>query len=218
MSTAPASTGPTLAEAQLALGQMCLDRGEASAALDWFRAAARSENACAINMVGRCHERGWGTPEDPARAAGHFRRAAEMGDAWALFNLADLHAQGRGVARDDAAAYALYLEAARRGIVRAFNMLGLFHEAGRVGPPDCAKAADFFRVGGAAGDCWGAFNHGRLLLGQGRQQEALPWFERALATGFPHFHAAMAEAMAGQDDPALADLARRAAARAGKEP
>ncbi|MFG1429704.1 tetratricopeptide repeat protein [Xanthobacter sp. V2C-8] len=205
---------PTMDEVHLALGQMCLDRGDRAHALDWFRAAARAGNACAFNMIGRCHDLGWGTAPDPAAAVPYFRRAAAMGDGWALFNLADLHARGRGVAHDDPVAYALYLEAARRGIGRAYNMLGLFHEAGRAVPADREKAADFFRAGGEIGDCWAAFNLGRLLLEDGARKAALPWLEQALETGFPHFHQAMAEAIGEQDDPALAALARRAAARA----
>ncbi|WP_247888897.1 tetratricopeptide repeat protein [Azospirillum brasilense] len=124
--------GPGIIDVQLALGQQCLDRGGAdrARAVEWFRIAARSGDARAVNMLGRCHEHGWGVPADPVLAAAHYRRAADLGDAWALFNLADLHCRGLGVPADDAEASRLYAAAARRGNVKALNMLGLFHESG----------------------------------------------------------------------------------------
>lgn len=206
--------GLTLPEVHLALGQIALDRGKGAAALDWFRAAARAGDARGFNMIGRCHERGWGVPPDAAAAARHYRRAAMLGDTWALFNLADLHCRGLGVAQDDAAAFALYLAAARRGHVKSLNMLGLFLECGRAVPADAARAADCFRAAGDGGDCWGAFNCARLLLAEKKIEAALPWFERALATGFADFHGAMADALEAQADDRLVALARRAAALA----
>ncbi|WP_353860034.1 sel1 repeat family protein [Azospirillum formosense] len=204
--------GPDIIDVQLALGQQCLDRGgaERARAVEWFRIAARSGDARAVNMLGRCHEHGWGVPADPVQAAAYYRRAAELGDAWALFNLADLHCRGLGVAADDAEAYRLYAAAARRGNVKALNMLGLFHEAGRAVAEDGAGARRLFQAAAEGGDCWGRFNHARLLLQDGRVEEALAWFARALETGFPDFYRGMAAALAGQPDPRLRALAQRA--------
>lgn len=199
------------------LGQIALDRGEASQALEWFRSAARSGDAAAFNMLGRCHERGWGTEPDSSAAARYYLKAADLGDVWAMFNLADLHCRGDGVARDDEAAHALYLAAARRGHVKSLNMLGLFHEAGRSVPPDRAAALAFFRAAAEGGDCWGRFNLARLLLADGFMAEALGWFERALDSGFPDFHRAMGEALADEADARLLALSRSAFALASGE-
>ena len=209
--------GPDIIDVQLALGQQCLDRGgaEQARAVEWFRIAARSGDPRAVNMLGRCHEHGWGVPADPVQAAAHYRRAAELGDAWAPFNLADLHCRGVGVPADDAEAYRLYADAARKGNVKALNMLGLFHEAGRAVPEDGAGARRFFQAAAEGGDCWGRFNHARLLVQDGRTEEALAWFARALETGFPDFYRSMAAALADQPDPRLRALAQRAAALAG---
>lgn len=212
------SPGLSITDTQLALGQSCLDRGEGEQAVAWFRSAARSGDARAVNMLGRCHEHGWGVPADPRQAAAHYRKAADLGDAWALFNLADLHCRGVGVPADDEAAYRLYAAAASKGNVKALNMLGLFHESGRAVPEDPAGARAFFKAAAEGGDCWGRFNHARTLLLDGRRDEALRWFRRALDSGFPDFFRSMAAALAPHPDPQLQALARQALALAEPAP
>ncbi|MFC0284611.1 tetratricopeptide repeat protein [Camelimonas abortus] len=203
----------TTVEVQLALGQSALDRGDGRAALEWFRAAARGGDARAFNMIGRCYERGWGVKPDPAMAADWFRRAAAMGDAWAMFNLADLYCRGHGVPADPEAAFGLYARSARRGNAKALNMLGLFREEGRFGPPDLKAAAELFHAAAKGGDCWGAFNLGRLLAQAGETALARGWFEKALAAGFPDFWRAMAAALEESGMAELAPLARQARQR-----
>lgn len=205
---------PTLVEVQLVLGQMHLDRKEPAAALEWFRSAARSGDARAFNMLGRCHEKGWGVRASPATAARYYRKAADRGDTWALFNLADLYYRGEGVLQDDASAYMLYAAAARRGHVKSLNMLGLFHESGRAVPADAGQAGDFYRAAAEGGDCWGCFNHARTLIANDEIETALTWFERAFHTGFSQFYRAMGEALAGLGDPRLAAIAARSLALA----
>nr|WP_237352015.1 tetratricopeptide repeat protein [Rhizobium sp. ACO-34A] len=202
-----------IVEAQLMLGQMALDRGEHDAAFEWFRVAAMGGDARALNMLGRCFERGWGTAPDLARAHDYFFHAAERGDAWAMFNLADLCSQS-GAYRDDAKAYALYVEAARRGVGKALNMIGLFHEDGRVVPADREQAATFFLAGAEGGDCWAQMNHARLLIENGNIDSALPWLERSLESGFPDFWATLGTGFAEHAEPRLRDICRRALALA----
>lgn len=200
----------TLVETQLALGQMHLDRGEPDKALEWFRAAARSGDARALNMLGRAYERGWGIAANTKEAAVYFRQAAERGDVWAMFNLADLHCRGEGVERDETAAYALYAEAARRGHAKSLNMLGLFHEDGAAVPRDLDKALSFFQAGAKAGDCWAQFNAARLLLSRGTTDEAIRWLTASFETGFPDYFRHLAEALEGNSDPRLAAIGAEA--------
>src|SRR5262249_16063188 len=58
---------------QLLLGQLLINgvgaRRDPHEALKWFRAAARARVPMAMNMVGRCHENGLGTPVHYAKAA-----------------------------------------------------------------------------------------------------------------------------------------------------
>ncbi len=80
------------AEAQARYGQMLLDgdgvEQDARQALHWFERAAGQDHVEAINMVGRCHDLGWGTPVDNARAAAWFQAAALRGLDWGMYNYA----------------------------------------------------------------------------------------------------------------------------------
>ena len=206
------------ADAHLLLGQLALNTGGAAQgqAPDWFRRAARSGDARAFTMLGRCYDQGWGVDADPAQAAACFRRAADLGDAWGLFNLADLYAQGRGVPQNDATAADLYAQAARKGLNKALNMLGLLHEEGRGVPLNPTAAREFFAAAADSGDCWGCFNHARMLIADGNSDAALPWLEQALTCGFPAFYQAMASALKDSADPRLQALRHRAEALTGE--
>lgn len=201
---------PDVIDALLMLGQLCLDRGEPAQARQWFHNAARGGDARALNMLGRCHELGWGGDPAPETAAAYYRKAADLGDAWAMFNLADLYFRGHGVPRNDEASYQLYAAAARKGHVKALNMLGRLHESGRGIPRNDAYARAYFQAAAEGGDCWGQFNHARMLLLAGALDQALVWLDRALNTGFPDFYRAMDEALHGHPDSQVQAMARRA--------
>ncbi len=208
----PPPAAPDITDAQLALGQMCLDQGgdARKQAVDWFRSAALGGDARAINMLGRCHENGWGVPADSARAAAHYRKAADLGDAWGMFNLADLHYRGLGVGQDDGLAFDLYAQAAAKGHAKALNMIGLMLEAGRGVGQDREQARACYLAAAHGGDCWGCFNHARGLLDDGAVAAALPWLDRAIQTGFPLFFQAMGHALSTHPDHRVRSCAMRA--------
>ncbi len=119
-------------DAQLHWAQMLLDgtgtERDPEAAFRWFGIAARSKRADAINMLGRCHELGWGTPVDFGKAAEHYREAAEKASDWARFNLGCLLLEGKGVARDTDEAFRLFMSAVEQGHVKSANMVGRCYE------------------------------------------------------------------------------------------
>lgn len=86
------AAGEDVLDAQALLGQILLD-GQGIAqdqplAVRWFDIAARRGHLMARNMLGRCHEHGWGCEADAAKAARHYRIAAEAGLDWAMYNFA----------------------------------------------------------------------------------------------------------------------------------
>lgn len=198
-----------LVEAQLLLGQACLDAGDDGQALAWFRVAATTSHAGAINMVGRCYELGWGTPPDPAEAATYYRRAAEQGLDWAQFNLANLLLYGLGLEQDRRGAYELYARAAAQGHAKSLNMLGRFHEEGWDRPRDMARAASCYATAAEAGDFRAQFNVGMLLAGAGRYEEASRWIERAFASASPDFLLQAGDLLRASGDPYLQAVAGR---------
>ncbi len=203
-----------LVEAQLLHGQALLDRDPALA-LRWFRAAAGAGYTPAVNMVGRCFERGWGTGRDLGEAARCYRQSAEQGFDWAQFNLANLLLYGLGVPRDRVEAFAWFRRAANQGHAKAMNMLGRFHEEGWDRPRSLNLAVHWYSRAAAGGDYRGQFNLGTVLAQGSRHAEALAWFERALAAGDRDFVADAARALAGHAHPPFRALGARASAAPG---
>lgn len=173
------------------------------AALRWFKIAARTGDAEALNMVGRCYELGWGVPVDCREAADWFRRAAEKGNSWGAFNLALLYAEGRGVLADERQAVTLLVRAARSANPKAMTWLGAHREA--TARP--RSAAFWFRLAAQGGCFRGQFHHGRLLAADGRIAEAVPFFRAALAEAPPVFRQQALDALRAAAHPDLRALA-----------
>jgi TPR repeat protein len=145
--------------------------------------AARDGEVEAMNMVGRCHENGWGVPANTALAAVWYDKAASRGDAWAQYNLGHLLLDGNGVAQDHAVAFGWYTRAASQGHARAMNLVAVCHERGWGTPQDAAQAAAWYQRSAEAGYFRGEFNYATLLLAKGQKQAARIWFQRAAAHG-----------------------------------
>jgi TPR repeat protein len=199
-----------LVEAQVLVAQRLLDENRKHLALYWFQAAAAAGYTPAINMLGRCHEKGWAVPADPAMAAEHYRRAAEQRLDWAEYNLANLLLRGHGIARDRIHAFDLFTRAAAQGHAKSMNLLGRFHEEGWDRPRDPGLAAMWYRRAAEAGDYRGAFNYGTVLAQQGQIQQACKAIRNALATGNPDFQQEAVAILRASPDPALRALATRA--------
>ena len=196
-----------VAAAQLRLGRMLLqgsgvERDE-RAAFDWFARAAGQEDADAMNMVGRCHENGWGVPVNLERAAASYRASADRGHDWGQYNFANLLFDGRGVAPDRPQALRWYLLAASQGHGRAMNMVARCLEEGWGCRPNIGEAAYWYRESAKAGYFRGQFNHAVLLAQRGRCEPAAGWFWKAAVGGDASMRRAIAAALAADAHPAL---------------
>lgn len=176
-----------VAEAQAVWGQMLLNRGAAGEGFAWFNKAAAQGHLMALNMVGRCYDQGWGVGIDKLRAAECFRLAADRGLDWGMYNFATALTLGEGVAEDKAAALGWFEKAAAMGNAKAINYVGSFHEDGWVVAHDLAVAADCYARAAEGGDFRGMFNHARMLLDAGKQDEAGRWLARSVETATPVF-------------------------------
>jgi TPR repeat protein len=182
------------------------------AALRWFRLAARSGDAEALNMVGRCYEIGWGVAPDLAEAADWYRQAAEKDHAWGEFNLASLYAQGRGVPYDESKALALLVRSARRGNPKAMNMIGRYREASSMPRRRERSAALWYRWAAERGCFRGQFHHGRYLVAAGRIGDGIRWFRASLAHAPADFRREALEMLRAHAHPELRELASEAEA------
>ena len=180
-----------IVDGQALLGQILLDgqgiERDPVLAKRWFQIAANGGHLMARNMLGRCWEHGWGGPVDCTLASLEYRQAAEAGLDWALYNYANLLATGRGVAQDQGAAFTLYGVAAQAGHAKSMNLLGRYLEEGVYCPADKKAACFWYERSALGGDFRGQFSHASVLAESGHVDEALLWFERALAQGNLNF-------------------------------
>ena len=205
--------------AQLVFGQALLDSGHAVQAVRWFAIADTAGFAPAANMLGRCHEKGWGVPADPSQAAACYRRAAAAGDPWGCYNLANQYLRGRGVERDRLESWRLFLKAARQGHAKSMNLVARFLDEGWDRARDRRAALLWYRRAAEAGDYRGQHNLATALAEQGALDEALSWWERALPAATPDVREAMEQALAGIDHHAARRLLaalRGQSAKAGR--
>ncbi|MDB5378625.1 MAG: Sel1 protein [Rubritepida sp.] len=207
-----------IVEAQAAYAQLLLHgRGvkrDPEGAYRWFEVAAGAGSLDATNMLGRCHELGWGVPADAAQAAEHYRDAARRGLDWGQYNYANLLARGSGVAQDRDEALAWYRRAAGQGHVKSMNLVGRFVEEGWGGvAADPGAAEGWYRRAAEGGDFRGQFNHGSVLARRGEAAEAAGWFRKAAATGTLGFLRSMATHLERQPDAGLRAIAVEILAR-----
>jgi TPR repeat protein len=212
------------AAAQLSWGLMLLDGHgtprDLPAAFNWIQLAARAGGRDAVNMLGRCHELGWGTDVNLDIAAHCYRAAAELKHHWAQFNLACLLLREDGVPGELTEALTLLARAARQGNVKAMNMLGRCCEEGWRGSPKPAAARRWY-LRAARGGCFrGAFHTARHLVVDGEIDQAVQWLQQSVATAPADFCEEVGNVFARHADErlrAISALAHAQAARAARQ-
>lgn len=205
-------------KAQLGFAHMLLEgygtARDPEAALRWFQLASRAGSIDAINMIGRCHELGWGTAINTRMAAHCYRVAADMGHAWAQFNLASLMLCGDGVEGNRAEVLSLLVRSARRGNAKAMNLIGQACEEGWRGVPKIASARRWYARAARRGCFRGAFHTARHLSDDGNIEGAVFWLERSVAAAPGNFCAELGQYLADHPDARLRAVAEQALERA----
>lgn len=197
-------------EAQALLGQILLDgqgiERDSALARRWFSIAAERGHGMACNMLGRCHEHGWGGPINLLSAVNCYQTAAAQGLDWAMYNLANLLATGRGCSLDLPQAFSWYQRAAHLGHAKSMNLLGRFYEQGTVVAAQPEVALEWFRKSAEGGDFRGQFSYAGRLIEQGDISQARIWLEKALATGNLNFISSACRSLAQLNHPQLLDI------------
>lgn len=205
-------------DAQLHWAQMQLDgygtKRDPEAAFRWFGIAALSKRADAVNMLGRCHELGWGTPIDYAKAVDCYRAAAEKSYDWAQYNLGCRLLDGKDVGRDPGTAFELFTKAVAQGHMKSLNMLGRCYENGWGCKQDMVEAVRWYRRSADEGDFRGQYRYGQLLLDRGLLDEAVPLLRLAVDTTPVEMCGDIAAALMQHPEPRLREIGAIAQARA----
>ena len=187
-------------------GGMLLDYEEG---MKWLAKGAFYEYWKALYDLGMAYEAGLATVPDMEKAKVCFRKAAECSDKNSEYELADiLYEEGKtGEALrlmdksadhgNEEAAYFLgkyyeeaenpdfhkafhwYETAARLGSAEAMEELSHFYEKGLIVPKDLKKAADILKDSLTLGNKNALFTLGLFYMGNGKEEEALPWLEAA---------------------------------------
>ncbi len=206
--------------AQIGLAHMLLGGHgtprDADAGLRWFQLAARTGHADAINMVGRCHELGWGTARNTRIAAQAYRAAAEQGHAWANFNLAMLMLARDGAEGDSGEILALLVRSARRGNAKALSFIGQGCEEGWRGTPKPNTARRWYARGARRGCFRAAFNLARHLMDDGDADGAVRWLRRSVVAAPGSFCAELGAYLQDHPDARLREVAAMALERAAE--
>ena len=214
-----AAVGGSIA-AQLIYGQMLLDGHgvprDLEAAFRWFGIAAKAGDTDGINMLGRCHELGWGTAIDVAQARACYERAAANDHAWAQFNLATLLLREEGTPGAVATALTLLVRSARQSNAKAMNMIGRYREFGWVGSIKIPSAIRWYRRAAERGCFRGAAHSARFLLAAGRLDEAVEWYRRSALAAPVVFCRELAEHLFQSQHSQLHTVARLALKRAAE--
>jgi TPR repeat protein len=174
-------------------GNIFLDLGERmdaktqqkAAAL--FQAAAELGNTVAMWNLGVFYQKGYGVPQDYAKAGEWFEKAVAKDHADAMNSLGVLYDNGQGVPQDYAKAREWFEKSAAKGHPRAMSNLGVLYENGRGVPQDYVRARKLYELAAAKGEAQAMSNLGTLYAnGYGVPQDydkARELYEKAAAKG-----------------------------------
>lgn len=182
-------------------------------ARQWFDIAAKAGYGPAHNMLGRCHQFGWGCTRDLSEAVRNYEVAASLGDLWGTYNLGIMTMRGLGVPVDRPCALSLFRKAAEQGHAKSMNLVARFTEEGWHTPRDPLLARAWYRRSAEGGDYRGQHNYATLLLAENRREEALEWWRRAVVDATSDILLAMHRTLSALgrdgDTPLLADIEKR---------
>lgn len=157
-----------------------------------FEAAAESGEPLAVMWLARCIFAGRaGFPVQPEKgrelALSAVDRVKEMADqnAEAAFLYGSYLDEGMGDGNPDpGAAVPWYEKAAEAGHAGALNNLGVIYLQGLGRPMDREKAMSYYTQSGQLGNMGALNNLAALLVEDGKEREAVTWFEKGAAANY----------------------------------
>jgi len=147
-------------------------------AASWYKKAADSGSAKAINSLGLLYRNGIGVPKNESASCDLFKKASDLGYVPAMINLGECL-----VMNDDHEAARLFKRGAEEGYSGANLNLGVMYYTGRGVNQDFGKALELFKTAAAQGECYAYLNvGGSYFNGLGIPQDrnlAYEWFDKA---------------------------------------
>ena len=192
------------AEKKLKEGNEAYKSKDYEAAFKCFEAAAKTDNAEAQYMLGRCYCYGHGIEKNNTEAVQWFKKAADQDSAKAFFTLANFYVEGKGdIEKDEDKAESLAEQAgpglkkeAEGGDAEAQHMLGACYLTGLGIAKDSEEGVKWFKK--AADKDFAEAQHELgicYMTGQGVEvdmKEGVKWFSRAAEQGYAEAQSSLA--------------------------
>ncbi len=150
----------------------------------WYYRAATQGHAQAQVALGRCYEKGNGSPQSHEEAVNWYLRAANQGDAQAQYLVGLCYEQHLGVVLSYETAADWYLCAANQGYTRAQYWLGTRYEQGIGVTQSKTTAANWYLRAATYGNAQAQFALGRCYsqgIGISQSLEDAVWWYRISA-------------------------------------
>lgn len=125
-------------------GKQLYDQKKYELAIKKLLPAAQKGHKKAQYRLGRCYDKGHGTPEDNQKAFLWYSKSAAQGYHKAQYQLGRCYKKGKGVAKDKTKAFRYFSKAANQGNANAQFALGKCYFEGKGTPQDKAKAKTLF--------------------------------------------------------------------------
>ncbi|KAG0069793.1 hypothetical protein BGZ89_002114 [Linnemannia elongata] len=155
-------------DAQIVLGDSCLDSQDYQAAMEHYLKVANQGHPIGQWRVGYLYNEGLGVSQSYSTAMDWFFKAASQGDPNAQYSIGVMYDKGQGVPQDFSNAMEWFRKAVDQGDAYAQNNVGLMYDEGNGVPQDFAKAMEWFRMAADQGDPAAQYNIGIMYKnGQG---------------------------------------------------
>ena len=176
------------AGAQTELGNRANKKKNYGTALDWYRKAAKKNDARAQHKLGLAYAAGNGVSKDDFEAFSWIRKAAVQGNADGEYALGNMYMSGRGTAKNNKEAVYWYRKAAEQGKSSAYTNLGWMYQKGLGVPKSYDEALRWYRKAAETGCEFGQNNLGGMYsrgFGVAKDhRQAVYWYRKSAEQGW----------------------------------
>lgn len=160
-----------------------LGQKSATEALAWYSKAAEQQFAPALLALGNFYLLGEVVAQDEATAVQFFRAAAEQDYEAAAYKLYECYLNGTGVKQSVSSAIKWLDKAATAGYGPALLKFDYYYRYGKILEQDVARADEYRQEAMRRAHREDLYEHGMMLVDQGKRQDAMPYLEQAAEEG-----------------------------------
>ncbi|TQF67552.1 tetratricopeptide repeat protein [Pseudoalteromonas luteoviolacea] len=172
-------------------------------AYSWYKRAASSGSADALNNLGLMYNQGEGVEVNLKKARAYFEQATELGSHLSFGNLGRLYEFGEGVVQSFEQAAKYYERGIELGDAQSMHNMGSLYNKGSGVEQNRDKALELFELAAQQGNQFSAFNLGNAYLyGNGKEQNsklAFEYYVKSAKFGFSPAYCQAADVIISED-------------------